>query len=165
MTCRARSLVILHWSVRIALHAGDLGLEFSGDYLLTSTGKDFPLLVEIAQLLPAEDGARGRALRNQEAAQLVMRITDRRIDACVQKKVKGLTRLLEERSMIVNGHLQRLHTLHHAALCGLLASRGIVVSRSTKFLKLQEIADDYLKACKDRLVENKRRLKLIVMQC
>jgi len=155
----------MNQDMRAALDAGDLGLEFSGEYLLTSTGREFPLLVEVATLLPTEDNARGRTLRNVEVAQLVMRITDRRVDACVRKKVKGLARFLEERSLIVDGHLQRLRTLRHAVLYGFLASRGIIVSRGMNFGRLIGIADDYLKACKDKLNENIKRLRLLTLQC
>ena len=75
--------------VTCAASAGDLGLAFSGIYLLTSSGKDFPLLVEIARLLPDENNAQARALRNTESAQLAMRITDRRVDASVRQKTRG----------------------------------------------------------------------------
>ena len=155
----------MNQDLRVALDAGDLGLDFSGECLLASTGREIPSLVEIARLLPAEDNPRGQTLQNVEVAQLVMRITDWRFDACMRKKVKGLARLLEKQSLIVDGHLQRLRTLRNASLYGFLASRGSIVSRGMNFGRLIGIADNYLKACNDKLNENIKRLKLLILQC
>ena len=148
-----------------AASAGDLGLVFSGIYLLTSAGKDFPVLVEIARLLPDEDYAQERALRNTEFAQLAMRITDRRVDASVRQKTRGPQGFDRERSLMVNGQLQRLRTLRHPELHASLASRGIVVRRSMSLPALRGAAEEYLDVCKDKLRDNMKRLKAMALHC
>lgn len=91
-----------------------------------------------------------------------MRITDRRVDACIHRKVTGLEKFLQERSLIVDGQLQRLRRLHQKDLWGLLASRGKLLGKSTRFDTLIQTMDDYLKMCKANLAANKAQLKAIL---
>ena len=46
--------------MRRLLHAGDLDLQFSGEYLLASGLTYFPLLQEIANILRTDENARNQ---------------------------------------------------------------------------------------------------------
>ena len=144
------------------LHAGDLDLEFSGEYLLASGLTDFPLLQELADMLPPDANERSNALRNKALIQYIVRVTDACIERALKKKHPLQADLKRERSVLLGGRLACLLTMQGHVLHQWLMSRGIVVPRTRKVVDLRGLALGYLAECKKKLLDSRKQLQAIL---
>jgi len=53
---------------------------------MTSGMQAFPVMQEVASMLPADNHERGRALRNRAVTEYIVRLTDGRIEQALRRK-------------------------------------------------------------------------------
>lgn len=128
--------------MRRLLRAGDLDLQFSGEYLLASGLTYFPLLQEIANILRTDENARNSVLHNKALITYIVLITDARIEKGLKEKhpIQLEAELKRKRSVLVGGKLPCLPTMQRSQLHQWLMSRAIVVPGTRKGADLERNA-------------------------
>lgn len=143
-------------------HAGELDLEFSGEYLLASGLTDFPLIKELSEMLPADANERSSALHNKALIEYVVRVTDACIERALKKQHPLQSALKRERAVLMGGRLIKLQTIDRHVLHRWLMSRGIVVPGNRRSLDMQACALEYLIGCRKNLPENRKQLQQLL---
>lgn len=126
---------------------------------------DFPLLQDIAELLPYGANERSVALHNINEAltEYIVRVTDACIEKALKKKHPLQSALKHERSVMVRGRLTPLQTMKRPELHQWLVSRGIVPTGTKTCVALQELAIRYVVGCKKKLAENTKQPHVLLI--
>ena len=149
-------------NLRQLLHAGDLDLQFSGEYVLASGLTDFPLLQEIADMLPADPNERSSVLHNKAVVPYIVLITDARIEKALKEKHPLQADLKRNRSVLVGGNMTCLLTMRRSQLHKWLMSRAVVVPGTRKGADMERDALTYLIKCKKDLPANIKQLQALL---
>ena len=78
---------------------------------MTSGMQAFPVMQEVASMLPADNHERGRALRNRAVTEYIVRLTDGRTEQALCRKYTLRIELNEKRGVMVNDKLTPLKQL------------------------------------------------------